>query len=85
MIQITSCTTDGELRSLLNEEPMMDILQMVGYRGVLSKETLNSSVDITRYVNFVQSYIWDTSDIVSISSLVKISMTSLPIFSCSDQ
>ena len=36
-------------------------------------------------INFVQSYIRDTSDIFSISSLVRISMTSLPIFSRSDQ
>ena len=36
-------------------------------------------------VNFVRSYIWDTSDIFSISSLVKISMTSLPTFSRSHQ
>ncbi|CAH3108445.1 unnamed protein product [Porites lobata] len=46
--RIAVCKTNGELGALLCEDSMMDILQMVGYRGVPSKETLSSVPEIQR-------------------------------------
>ncbi|XP_067027006.1 uncharacterized protein [Acropora muricata] len=46
--RIAACKTNDELGALLCEESMMDILQMVGYRGVPSKETLSSVPEIQR-------------------------------------
>ncbi|PFX24927.1 hypothetical protein AWC38_SpisGene10459 [Stylophora pistillata] len=46
--KIAACKTNGELGALLCEDSMMDILQMVGYRGVPSKETLSSVPEIQR-------------------------------------
>ena len=45
---MTDCQTNEELRELMNEDAMLDILQTVGYRGVPSTDTIDSVPDITR-------------------------------------
>ena len=47
-LQIAACKTDEQRVSLLCKDSMMDILQMVGYRGVPTKETLSSVPEIQR-------------------------------------
>ena len=48
-LQIGACTTDEQLRSLLCEDSIVEILLMLGYRGVTSKETLTSAAEIQTY------------------------------------
>jgi hypothetical protein len=43
-----ACTSDSQLQSLLNEESMMDILELIGYRGITSKETLHTRDQLIR-------------------------------------
>ncbi|CAB3978943.1 G2 M phase-specific E3 ubiquitin- ligase-like [Paramuricea clavata] len=46
--QIRNCTTNESLQKLLLEENMMDVLQLIHYRGVPSRETLQSVDNILR-------------------------------------
>ena len=57
----------------------------IKYIALLYRHECFTGEYATRKLRTKLQYIQDTSDIFSLSSLVKISMTSLPIFSRSDQ
>lgn len=48
-VQITNCSTDEHLQSVLQEDAMLHVLQQIHYRGVPSRESLQSAKNILRY------------------------------------
>lgn len=46
--EVTSCSTDEELRQVLMKDDILYVLSFIGYRGVPSKETLSSKEAMLR-------------------------------------
>ncbi|XP_046856540.1 G2/M phase-specific E3 ubiquitin-protein ligase-like isoform X1 [Xenia sp. Carnegie-2017] len=48
--KITNCSTDEHLQSVLQEDAMLHVLQQIHYRGVPSRESLQSAKNILRAI-----------------------------------
>ncbi len=44
-----ACESNEQLTSLLNDDQMLNVLMSIGYRGIPSKETLQTRNKIIRY------------------------------------